>query len=111
MSRDPANDVLVPILAGTPVSSAAEALSVLGAIVDALPANDGIRAFSRLYQAVTADVRDALGSTTFSNPAWLDRLDAEFANLYFGALTLFVHDSPDTPRAWYPLFVARSEPR
>jgi hypothetical protein len=93
------------------VSSAAEALSVLGAIVDALPANDGIRAFSRLYQAVTADVRDALGSTTFRNPAWLDRLDAEFANLYFRALQLFVQGSEDTPRAWYPLFALRYEPR
>ena len=111
MALDPANDVLIPILARAPVYSAADALSVLGAIVDALPANDGIRAFSRLYQAVTADVRDALGTTMFSNPAWLDRLDAEFANLYFRALKLFVHDSPDTPRAWYPLFAARSESR
>jgi hypothetical protein len=111
MALYPARNVLSPILARTPVGSAAEALSVLGAIVDALPAKDGIRAFSRLYQAVTADVSDTLGTTTFSNPAWLDRLDAEFANLYFRALKLFVQDSPDTPRAWYPLFAARSEAR
>jgi hypothetical protein len=111
MSLDPADAVLLPILARTPVSTAAEVLSVLGEIVDALPPADGIRAFSRLYQAVTTDVRDFLGMTTFSNPAWVDRLDAEFANLYFGALKLFVHESPDTPRAWYPLFANRGEPR
>jgi hypothetical protein len=111
MSLDAIQQVLTPILARTPVHSAADALSVLGSIVDALPPRDGIRAFSRLYQAVTADVRDALGTSTFSNPAWLDRLDAEFANLYFRALRLFVEGGQDTPRAWAPLFATRSEPR
>jgi hypothetical protein len=108
---DPSTDALKAILARTPVTSAAEALDVLTAMVDALPLRDGIRCFSRLYQTVTHDVGDSIGRATFHDPEWLDRLDANFANLYFRALTLFVDGSPDTPRAWYPLFAARSEPR
>jgi hypothetical protein len=108
---DPSTEPLKAILARTPVTSAAEALDVLGAIVGALPLRDGIRCFSRLYQAVTHDVGDSIARATFHDPAWLDQLDANFANLYFRALALFLDGSPDTPRAWYPLFAARSEPR
>jgi hypothetical protein len=108
---DSSTDALKRILGRTPVASAAEALDVLTAIVEALPLRDGIRCFSRLYQAVTKDVGDSIARATFHDPAWLDRLDANFANLYFRALSLFLDDSPDTPRAWYPLFAARSEPR
>jgi len=108
---DTQTDALKHILARTPVASAAEALSVLTDIVSALPPGDGVWSFSRLYQAVTGDVRSSLGGTTFHDPAWLDRLDATFANLYFRALGLFLDGSPETPRAWYPLFAARSEPR
>jgi hypothetical protein len=108
-----ANDVLlVEILATrTPVGTADEALGVLSAIVDALPETDGIRCFSRLYQAVTAEVRSAIGAATFRDPSWLDRLDAVFANLYFHALSEFLRASPDTPRAWYPLFETRASGR
>ncbi|HVW23793.1 MAG TPA: DUF5995 family protein [Polyangiaceae bacterium] len=107
---DPSTDALQRILQ-TPVNSAADALTVLGAIVDALPPTDGIHCFSRLYQVVTDEVRRSLGQSTFHDPAFMDRLDANFANLYFDAIRLFLDGSPKTPRAWYPLFLARSEPR
>jgi hypothetical protein len=107
---DPSTDALKRILE-TSVNSAEDALAVLGAIVDALPPSDGIRSFSRLYQAVTDEVRRSLGQSTFHDPAFMDRLDANFANLYFDAIKLFLDGSPQTPRAWYPLFAARSEPK
>jgi hypothetical protein len=110
MSNDSA-DRMRAIVARAPVASADEALALLDALVGALPEGDGVWCFSRLYQAVTAEVRRTLGATTFRDPAWVDRLDATFANLYFRALALFLEGSPDTPRAWYPLFAARSEPR
>jgi hypothetical protein len=108
---DPSTDALKAIVARTPVTSAAEALEVLTAMVDALPLRDGIRCFSRLYQAVTRDVGDSIARASFHDPAWLDQLDATFANLYFRALAMFLDGSRETPRAWYPLFAARSEPR
>jgi hypothetical protein len=105
------SDALLTVLRDTPVETADEALQVLSAIVTALPPGDGIWCFTRLYQAVTADVRDALGTATFQNPKWLNRLDAVFANLYFDALSRFLRNDPGAPRAWYPLFAASSEPR
>jgi Family of unknown function (DUF5995) len=99
------------VLGRTPVGSARAAFSVLTDLVGALPAGDGIWCFSRLYQAVTDQVRSSIADATFHDPAFLDRLDAAFANLYFSALASYVDDKPDTPRAWYPLFAARSEPK
>lgn len=99
------------IVRGRKVGTAAEALTVLGAIVDALPPGDGIWCFSRLYQAVTSEVGAAIAHSSFRDPSWLDHLDAVFANLYFGALDLYLTNPSATPRAWYPLFAARSEPR
>jgi len=111
MTISSANDALTAILDRTPISSADEALAVMTSIMAVLPEGDGIWSFTKLYQAVTADVSGAIGTTTFHDPAWLDRLDAVFANLYFRALQLFLANSPDTPRAWYPLFAARAEPK
>jgi hypothetical protein len=104
-------ELVKAIVARAPVTTADQALGLLGELVAALPQGDGIWCFSRLYQAVTAEVRKSLAATTFRDPAWLDHLDAVFANLYFRALALYFDGSPETPRAWYPLFAARSEPR
>jgi hypothetical protein len=93
------------------VTSANDAAAVLSSLVAALPPGDGIWCFSRLYQAVTDEIRSSLAAATFHDPAWLDRLDAAFANLYFRALSEFADGSPDTPRAWYPLFASRAEPK
>jgi hypothetical protein len=105
------DESLKAILSRAPVTTADDAAAILGAIVETLPAGDGVWCFSRLYQAVTDAIRGSLAATTFHDPRWLDRLDAAFANLYFEALRLFLDGSPDTPRAWYPLFASRSLPR
>ena len=68
---------------------------------------DGVSAFARLYLAVTEGVEANLASATFQDPAFLTRLDVVFASLFFDAL-----DAPaSTPRAWVPLFEARSNRR
>ena len=41
-------------------------------------------------------------------PRFVADLDVAFANLYFAALRAFAGGSPDTPRAWLPLFEARA---
>ena len=106
----PTDDTLKRILSRAPAATVADALAILSSIVETLPPGDGIWCFSRLYQAVTEQIGTSLAQTTFQDHAWLARLDAVFANLYFRALALFLDGSPDTPRAWYPLFAARSEP-
>ena len=103
--------VLSAILSKTPVQTADGVLSVLESMVDALPPGDGICCFAKLYGAVTAQVREALALTTFHDPPWIGRLDAVFGNLFFRAVQLHLSGSDETPRAWYPLFAARHEPR
>jgi len=101
--------VLGPLLARTPVSAIGDVVACMTAIDQALPPTDGIACFNRLYLGVTQNVLAAVGTTTFGDPAFLAALDVEFANLYFSALRRFEAAGVDVPRAWAPLFDARSE--
>jgi hypothetical protein len=107
----PAAGPLNDILGRTPVSTLDDVLATLTAIANALPANDGVAAFSSLYRDVTAAVRTATAGATFNDLRWLQRLDVVFGNLYFQALRQFLANDPRTPRAWYPLFADRDNPR
>lgn len=99
---------LAAILAQTPVHRIEEAVARMSAIDQALPAADGVSCFNKLYLEVTRNVLAAVGGTTFGDPRFLAALDVNFANLYFAALGAFERGTPDTPRAWRPLFEARS---
>ena len=100
--------VLGPILAQTPVDRIEEVVARMTAIDQALPPTDGISCFNRLYLEVTKSVLAAVGQTTFADPGFLTGLDVAFANLFFAALSAFEAGSPETPRAWSPLFEARA---
>lgn len=78
------------------------------AIERALPAGDGVRAFTRLYRAVTEAVDERVRPGTFADAAFTRWLDVVFANLYFRALRGHVLGPRRAPRGWAPLFEARS---
>jgi hypothetical protein len=80
-----------------------EVLARMRAIEAALPPDDGVAWFTRLYRAVTENVEAAIRPGAFKNPLFLERLDVVFANLFFAALER-------TPRAWSPLLVCRAKP-
>jgi hypothetical protein len=70
----------------TPVATIADVLAVMRRI-DALCVElDGLKWFNRLYLQVTEAVSARCDALGFSDPAWLARLDVQFAALYFGAL-------------------------
>jgi hypothetical protein len=81
----------------------AEVVARMEAILAALPTNDGVAWFTRLYLAVTENVQAALKPRAFADPRFLERLDVVFANLFFAAL-----ERP--PRAWAPLLACRAQP-
>jgi hypothetical protein len=89
---------------GKPATTIGEVVDRLRTIDASLPANDGVGWFTKLYlrvtEAVEADTAEALG---VRDPAFLSRLDVVFANLYFDAL-----GRATGPKAWAPLFEARS---
>jgi hypothetical protein len=100
--------VLAPILAQPPVGRIEDVVARMTAIEQALPPTDGIACFNKLYLEVTKNVLSGMGQATFADPRFLSTLDVSFANLYFTALAAFEAGSPDTPRAWLPLFQSRA---
>jgi Family of unknown function (DUF5995) len=89
-------------------SSVAEVVARMEGIVSPLPRSDGVACFTRLYLAVTRGVDQRLAAATFADPGFLARLDVAFADLFFAAFQAFSGDPAGAPRAWAPLFEARS---
>ena len=95
-----------PPTRGSDPTTVAEVVQRLRTLEDA-SRTDGVSSFARLYLAVTQGVEANLASATFRDTAFLTRLDVVFASLFFHAL-----DAPaSAPRAWVPLFQARSNRR
>ena len=71
----------------------------LRAIEEALPARDGVRAFTTLYRAVTEAVDERARPETFADARFTRWLDVVFANLYLRALRAHVLGPKRPPRA------------
>ena len=88
-------------------SSIAEVVDIMTALERELSRSDGLWWFNRLYLRVTLAVRSAVTTTTFRDPAFLERLDVVFANQYFDAVAAGDADPRAAPSAWRPLFECR----
>ena len=73
----------------------------------ALPETDGVAYFNRMYREVTRLVRDAVEGQSFRAAEFLERLDVNFANLFFSAYDDDVAGR-QVSQAWAPLFEARA---
>ena len=60
--------------------------------------------FNELYLRITTSVLERLYEGRFADPAFLSRLDVEFAARYFDALRHFSGGSQACPRVWSVLF-------
>jgi hypothetical protein len=91
-------------------SSIDEVVDIMTQIERELSQADGLWWFNRLYLRVTLSVRSAVTTTTFRDPAFLERLDVVFANQYFDAVAAGDDDPRTAPQAWRPLFECRHRP-
>ncbi len=66
-------------------------------------ASNPVSAFNSLYLKITEGVRDGLAAGTFRDPAYMARLDIEFATLYIEALQSWV-TTGTAPPEWGTLF-------
>ncbi len=98
-----------PLPAG-PVSSVAEAIARMEALVAAHPPTDGVACFCRMYLAVTQEVGRRIGAGFFADAEFMSRLDVVFANLFFAAVDGWALDPPSAPRSWSVLFGRRADP-
>lgn len=86
-------------------TSVADVLTRMRAIASDVPAGDGAGVFNGVYLRVTEMVQDRLTrGNVFHDDAFIADLDVRFAGYWFDA-----YDAPtDKPKAWAPLFAARS---
>jgi hypothetical protein len=86
------------------IAQVIEEMRLLGA---AMPANDGVGDFHRMYLHVTELVGAAAAARSFQDVAFTERLDCVFAGLYLDACR-----ATDQTRssAWQPLFALRAQP-
>ena len=100
---------LEEVLRAPPAARIEGVLERMRAIEAALPPEDGIACFTRLYRAVTEAVQ-ATTDADFADARFVRWLDVAFANLYFRALQAFLLRRGRVPHAWAPLFRERSQP-
>ena len=100
---------LEDVLRAPPAARIDGVLERMLAIEAALPPEDGIACFTRLYRAVTEAVQ-VTADADFADARFVRWLDVAFANLYFRALQAFVLGRGRVPHAWAPLFRVRSRP-
>lgn len=89
-----------------PVDSVRAAIEAMQKIDAALPTNDGVACFNRMYLGVTQAVDARIKQGQFANPDLMARLDVVFANLFFDAVQAAAADA-SVPNAWSPLFERR----
>ena len=102
------------LLTPAPAQTIADVIQNMQDIQASLPDSDGLKWFNYLYLAVTQAVQSQVeaGGLLFSDPAWINRLDVVFANLYFAAVTAAQQgEAGAVPRAWWPLFSNRLTPK
>jgi len=109
MTVSAADQALIQIVSGPEATSVDEVLAKMKQIDGALPDNDGLKWFNRLYMMVTEEV-DLRPAATWRDAIWLDKLDVVFAGLYFKAVASYVSKSADAPNAWDALMQARFRP-
>ncbi len=76
----------------------------LRTIDDALPPEDGVACFNRMYLTVTERVLASLEMERFDNPEFMAALDVGFAAIYLDA---YDADEADRNPSWQPLFERR----
>jgi hypothetical protein len=95
---------------GLPATTIDDVIARMRAIDAALPADDGVACFNRMYLDVTRGVGDQVKQGQFGDPAWVTRLDVVFANLYFAGIDATSGPPSAEASAWQPLLASRGNP-
>ena len=88
-------------------ASVADVITRMRAIGAYVPAGDGVGVFNGVYLRVTEMMLDRLTTGgLFHDDAFVTDLDVRFASYWFDAYDA----AADKPKAWAPLFAARTDP-
>jgi hypothetical protein len=104
------DSTLLALASAGPAEVYSDVVARLRAIEAELDESDGLFWFNRLYTLMTSNVIENARRHRFDQPAFLERLDCHFANLYFVALAAHLSDPGTGPSCWEPLFQSRERP-
>ncbi|MDT4990761.1 MAG: hypothetical protein QOH97_653 [Actinoplanes sp.] len=112
----PVHQEMADLLGGHPddVPAVVDQLTKMQDILERVPplhAGNPLADFNRLYLTITESVLERLYAGSFADPAFLSRLDVEFAARYFDALRQWSDSSTCCPRVWKVLFGRICGPR
>ena len=106
----PTNDQkLFQLISSSPVQTIGDVVAVLRGLDRELANGDGLKWFNLLYLKVTEAIRSQPELVRWENGEWLERLDVDFAKLYFAAVRDWHRNRDHIARAWLPLFAARGQ--
>jgi len=97
------------IASGRRAATISDVVNMMTALDHEWTDRDGLWWFNRLYLRVTLSVLDAVATTKYRDPKFLEQLDVVFANLYFDAVAKGDDDPRAAPAAWRPLFECRRQ--
>jgi hypothetical protein len=105
----PVQQDMTSLLADSPddVPAVVDQLTKLQDILDRVPpllGSNPLADFNKLYLRITTSVLERLYAGSFADPAFLSRLDVEFAARYFDAIRAWSDASACCPRVWAVLF-------
>ena len=104
-SNDPANCIL-----NDHPKTIEEVLDVMNKLEKALPDDDGLKYFTKMYIGMTQGVKDGLDgkdpSMKFEDPKYMEKFDVNFANLFLDAVRNNLQGK-SVPEAWQAVFDAR----
>ena len=112
----PVHQDITTLLAGHPddVPAVVDQLTELQDILERVPplmASNPVADFNKLYLTITEAVLERLYAGRFADPAFLSRLDVEFAARYFDALRAWSGESGTAcPRVWAVLLSRMAGP-
>jgi Family of unknown function (DUF5995) len=107
MSVAAADEGLYGVVSGAAPATIADVLALMQRIDEALPDDDGLKWFNKLYMKVTQEVDTKPPAGGWKDSAWLERLDVVFAEFYFRAVAVSLSGVADAPNAWDALMEAR----
>ncbi len=111
----PVHQDMTALLADHPddVPAVVDQLTKMQDVLDRVPpllGGNPLSDFNRLYLRITTSVLERLYEGRFADPAFLSRLDVEFAARYFDALRQWGDKSTACPRVWSVLFCRMAGP-
>src|SRR5262245_18858612 len=101
-------DKTIVALTRTAPASVDDVVRILQRIDAECVESDGMKWFNALYLDVTQAVRARIAQGGIGDPAWLARLDVEFAKLYLAALGSHLQGSP-SPTCWNVFLDVRTD--